>query len=80
VKHLPIYFHGSISLREVEEALHSRGMHLRDDGRGRVLVDRIPRCLTSESLPASMALSTASNSDFNPKKTSRIVPIRKKVG
>ncbi len=37
---------GSIPLREIEEALHSRGMHLRDDGRGRILADRVPRSLT----------------------------------
>jgi hypothetical protein len=42
---LTIYFHGSISLREIEEALHSRGMHLREDGRGRLLADRVPRFL-----------------------------------
>jgi hypothetical protein len=49
VKHLPIYFHGSISLNEIEEALHSRGMHLRDDGRGRILADRVPRSLTGSA-------------------------------
>ncbi len=45
VRHLPIYFHGSISLQEIEVALHSRGIHLRDDGRGRVLAERVPRFL-----------------------------------
>lgn len=43
MKYLPIYFHGSISLREIEEALHSRGMHLRGDGRGHLHADRVPR-------------------------------------
>ncbi len=41
----PIYFHGSIALDEIEEALHARGMYLRDDGRGRFLADRVPRFL-----------------------------------
>jgi len=50
VKHFPIYFHGSISLAEIEEALHSRGMHLRDDGRGRFLADRVPRFLHSRGM------------------------------
>ncbi len=52
VKHFPIYFHGSISLAEIEEALHSRGMHLRDDGRGRFLADRVPRFLARAASPA----------------------------
>jgi hypothetical protein len=43
---LAIHFHGSISLQEIEEALHSKGMHLRDDGRGRILAERVPRFLT----------------------------------
>jgi hypothetical protein len=46
MKHLPVYFHGSISLQEIEEALHAGGMHLRDDGRGRILAERVPRFLT----------------------------------
>jgi hypothetical protein len=46
LKHLPIHFDGSISLREIEEALNSRGIHLRDDGRGRFLAERVPRFLT----------------------------------
>jgi hypothetical protein len=46
LKQLPIYFHGSISLQEIEEALNSRGFHLRDDGRGRFLAERVPRFLT----------------------------------
>ncbi|SRR5258706_16236650 len=49
VKHLPIYFHGSISLREIEEALHSRGMHLRGDGRGRLHADRVPRFVVRDA-------------------------------
>jgi hypothetical protein len=53
LKHLPIYFHGSISLQEIEEALHSKGMHLRDDGRRRFLAERVPRFLT----PAADAIS-----------------------
>ena len=46
LKQLPIYFHGSISLQEIEEALHSKGIHLRDDGRGRFLAERVPHFLT----------------------------------
>jgi hypothetical protein len=46
LKQLPIYFHGSISLQEIEEALNSRAIHLRDDGRGRFLAERVPHFLT----------------------------------
>ena len=52
-RHLPVYFHGSIPLREIEEALHSRGMHLRGDGRGRIFAERVPPYLTrpAEAMP-----------------------------
>ena len=42
---IPIYFHGSISRGEIEEALRANGLHLRRDGRGRILADRVPRSL-----------------------------------
>ena len=54
---LPIYFHASIPLQEIEEALHAKGLHLRNDGRGRILANRVPRSLvpSPETVPRRSA-------------------------
>ena len=42
---MPIRLHPAISLEEIEEALQAWGLHLRDDGGGRLFVERVPRFL-----------------------------------
>ena len=41
----PIRLHPSIPIEEIVEALQAKGLLLRDDGVGRLFVDRVPRFL-----------------------------------
>lgn len=44
-----IHFHASISLEDIENALHVAGIHLRHDGCGRVLAERVPAFVAKET-------------------------------
>ena len=41
----PIRLHPAIPIEEIVEALEAKGLLLRDDGVGRLFVDRVPRFL-----------------------------------
>lgn len=42
-----IHFHGSISLEDIEKALHQAGIHLRPNPNGTgIIAERVPRFLT----------------------------------
>ncbi|HWH41198.1 MAG TPA: hypothetical protein VNU21_15245 [Usitatibacter sp.] len=49
VTRLVLHFHGALSLGEIEQALRAAGMHVRDDGRRRLFVERIPAFLKREA-------------------------------
>jgi hypothetical protein len=46
---LSIRLHLSISVAEIAEALEAKGLHLRDDGGRRLVVERVPRFLLDAS-------------------------------
>jgi hypothetical protein len=45
----PIYFNDSISLKEIADALASKGIHLYSDPASRMVADSVPRFLAPDS-------------------------------